>query len=214
MHHSEQKCAHFCSEWCIVGYGTGASWDLWIRSILFGRVKIRGRSRFSNFISFYMRFISCLCNYVLLVSVTIILLIIYEIVIFVSLWKWSWLQLLFTVIVWWLTGNNLTLLWPCLVSNIFLIDRFRAHWRPVNGLTHWSSVAIWWSQSVSTLAKVMACCLTAPSYYLLPNYWLLISEILWHSSESGFAVTAQAKILYNEFENYTLKITVTQGPGS
>ena len=33
MHHSEQKCAHFCSEWCIVGYGTGALWDLWIRSI-------------------------------------------------------------------------------------------------------------------------------------------------------------------------------------
>ena len=22
MHHSEQKCAHFCSEWCIMGYGT------------------------------------------------------------------------------------------------------------------------------------------------------------------------------------------------
>ena len=33
MHHSEQKCAHFCSEWCIVGYGTGALCDLWIRSI-------------------------------------------------------------------------------------------------------------------------------------------------------------------------------------
>ena len=33
MHHSEQKCAHSCSEWCIVGYGTGALWDLWIRSI-------------------------------------------------------------------------------------------------------------------------------------------------------------------------------------
>ena len=28
MHHSEQKYAHFCSEWCIVGYGTGAVWDL------------------------------------------------------------------------------------------------------------------------------------------------------------------------------------------
>ena len=28
MHHSEQKCAHFCSEWCIVGYGTGAFWDI------------------------------------------------------------------------------------------------------------------------------------------------------------------------------------------
>ena len=33
MLHSEQKCAHFCSEWSIVGYGTGAFWDLWIRSI-------------------------------------------------------------------------------------------------------------------------------------------------------------------------------------
>ena len=21
MHHSERKCAHFCSEWCILGYG-------------------------------------------------------------------------------------------------------------------------------------------------------------------------------------------------
>ena len=31
--HSEQKCAHFCSEWSIVRYGTGAFWDLWIRSI-------------------------------------------------------------------------------------------------------------------------------------------------------------------------------------
>ena len=29
IHHSEQKCAHFCSEWRFVGYGTGASWDLW-----------------------------------------------------------------------------------------------------------------------------------------------------------------------------------------
>ena len=30
----EQKCAHFCSEWSIVGYGTGAFWDCWSRSIL------------------------------------------------------------------------------------------------------------------------------------------------------------------------------------
>ena len=29
IHHSEQKCAHFCSEWWIVGFGTGALWDLW-----------------------------------------------------------------------------------------------------------------------------------------------------------------------------------------
>ena len=28
MFHSEQKYAHFCSEWSIVEYGTGAFWDL------------------------------------------------------------------------------------------------------------------------------------------------------------------------------------------
>ena len=33
MRHSEQKCAHFYSEWCIVVYGTGALWDLWDWSI-------------------------------------------------------------------------------------------------------------------------------------------------------------------------------------
>ena len=34
MLHSEQKCAHFCSEWSIQGYGTGAFWDLWNWSIV------------------------------------------------------------------------------------------------------------------------------------------------------------------------------------
>ena len=29
VHHSEQKCTHFCSEWCTVGYGTGALWCMW-----------------------------------------------------------------------------------------------------------------------------------------------------------------------------------------
>ena len=33
MLHSEQKCTHFFSEWSILGYGTSAFWDLWIRSI-------------------------------------------------------------------------------------------------------------------------------------------------------------------------------------
>ena len=29
MHHSGQKCTHFCFELCIMGYTTGAWWDLW-----------------------------------------------------------------------------------------------------------------------------------------------------------------------------------------
>ena len=41
------------------------------------------------------------------------------------------------------------------------------------------SDAIWrWS----TLVQVMACCLTAPSHYL-NQCWLIISKVLWHSSE-------------------------------
>ena len=30
---TEQKFAHFCSEWSTVEYGTGVFWDLWVRSI-------------------------------------------------------------------------------------------------------------------------------------------------------------------------------------
>ena len=36
MLHSEQKCAHFCSEWSIVVYGIGAFWDLWNWPIVTG----------------------------------------------------------------------------------------------------------------------------------------------------------------------------------
>ena len=34
MLHSEQKYAHSCSEWSIMGYGTGAFWDLGSGSIV------------------------------------------------------------------------------------------------------------------------------------------------------------------------------------
>ena len=33
IHYSGQTCAYFFSEWCIVRYGTGASWDLRVWSI-------------------------------------------------------------------------------------------------------------------------------------------------------------------------------------
>ena len=42
------------------------------------------------------------------------------------------------------------------------------------------SDTIWRHRSGSTLAQVMACCLTAPSHYL-NQYWLIISEVLWDS---------------------------------
>ena len=43
------------------------------------------------------------------------------------------------------------------------------------------SGAIWWQRSGSTF-MVMACCLTVPSHYL-NQWWLNISEILWHSHQ-------------------------------
>ena len=48
--------------------------------------------------------------------------------------------------------------------------------------------------------------LMAPSH-CLNQCWLLLSEILWHSLESNFAASGHTTILYNEFENYALKIT-------
>ena len=40
----------------------------------------------------------------------------------------------------------------------------------------WPSETIWWYRSGSTLAQVMACCLTAPSHYL-NQCWLIIGSI-------------------------------------
>ena len=41
------------------------------------------------------------------------------------------------------------------------------------------SDAIWRHSCGSTLAQVMACCLTAPSHYL-NQCWLIINEVQWH----------------------------------
>ena len=75
----------------------------------------------------------------------------------------------------------------------------------VNSL--WPSDTEWWHRAGSTLAQVMAWCLTAPSHYL--NQCWLIREALWHSPEINFTASAPATILYNEFKNYTLRITAT-----
>ena len=79
----------------------------------------------------------------------------------------------------------------------------------VNSL--WPSDAIiWWHRSGSALPKIMACCLTAPSYYL-KQCCHLTSEVLWYSHESTFTVIAHDTFLYNEFENYKLLTTSPRG---
>ena len=65
------------------------------------------------------------------------------------------------------------------------------------------SDAIWRWRYWSTLVQVMACCLKAPSHYL-NQCWLIISKVLWHSSED---------IIIRRFEDtntkyYIFKITL------
>ena len=59
----------------------------------------------------------------------------------------------------------------------------------VNSL--WPSDAIWRQRSGSTLAQVMACCLSAASHYL-NQCWLFISMVQWHSYEGSFTRDASA----------------------
>ena len=66
------------------------------------------------------------------------------------------------------------------------------------------SDAIWRQWSWTTLAQVMACCLTAPSHYL-NQCWLIIRGVLWHTSESSFAGIAQGIESGYEFEKDILK---------
>ena len=75
-------------------------------------------------------------------------------------------------------------------------------WWDVNSLR--PSDAIWRQWSWTTLAQVMACCLTAPSHYL-NQCWLIIRGVLWHTSESSFAGIAQGIDSGYEFEKDILK---------
>ena len=66
----------------------------------------------------------------------------------------------------------------------------------------WPGDAIWWQRSGSTLAQVMACCLTAPSHYL-NQCWLIISEVQWYSQEMPQPAITKiySKITYLKFHS-------------
>ena len=78
----------------------------------------------------------------------------------------------------------------------------------------WPSDAIWQQRSGSTLAQVMACCLTAPSHYL-NQCWHIISKVQWHPSESNFTRDTSAISHWNYLENYlSIFFQISQGPMS
>ena len=65
----------------------------------------------------------------------------------------------------------------------------------VNSL--WPSDALWRHRYWSTLAQVMACCLTAPSHYL-NQCWLIVSTDQWRLSKDNFT---RASIWLNKFRS-------------
>ena len=80
------------------------------------------------------------------------------------------------------------------------------YYQCINSL--WPSDAIWRHRSGSTLAQVMACCLTAPSHYL-NQCWLNISVALWHSAENIFTINVEDIYPWCQFENYLFKTSTT-----
>ena len=60
----------------------------------------------------------------------------------------------------------------------------------------WPNDTLWWQRSGSTLAQVIACCLTAPSHYLNQG-WLTISKVHWHSIEYNFTIDTSVTNHYN-----------------
>ena len=69
------------------------------------------------------------------------------------------------------------------------------------------SDAIWQQKTGSTLAQVMACCLTAPSHYL-NQCWLIISKVWWHSFEGNFTAGISAINHCNWLEKHSSKISL------
>ena len=78
----------------------------------------------------------------------------------------------------------------------------------VNSL--WPSDAIWRQGSWSTMAEVMACCLTAPSNYL-NQCWLIMNLMLWHPPENNFIGSSHNINSINELKNFNFKI-ITASP--
>ena len=68
-------------------------------------------------------------------------------------------------------------------------------WLPISVNSLYLSDGIWRHRSESTLAQVIACCLTTTNHYLI-RCWLLISYVPFHSPESNFSNTASEKYAY------------------
>ena len=104
------------------------------------------------------------------------------------------------------------------LSNRLVTSHYVNRWRQdlsLYGVTRpqwvnssWPSDAKWQHRSGSTLAQVMAHFLMVPRHYYLNQCSLIISEVLWPSTE-GNSVTGNTQDIYPwcEFKNQWFKIT-------
>ena len=73
----------------------------------------------------------------------------------------------------------------------------RPLWRHCNDICV-TSINTWTRRSETIVVQAMACCLTAPSQ-CLNQYCLLITDVVWHSSDNNSTADAEATVLYNQF---------------
>ena len=66
------------------------------------------------------------------------------------------------------------------------------------------SDSIWRHRPESTLAQVMACCVTTPSHYL-NQCWLIFSKVQWCSAEGNFTRDTSVINHNYKFETYLSK---------
>ena len=78
-----------------------------------------------------------------------------------------------------------------------------SRWRLAN--SWWPGDATWRRGTRSTLAQVMACCLTAPSHYL-NQCWLMIREVPWHSSGCIIIRRSEETNQWNKIESCSFKM--------
>ena len=72
----------------------------------------------------------------------------------------------------------------------------------------WPSDALWWHSTGPTLARVMACFLTAPSHYL-NQCWLIVNKAQWYSPEGNFTTEnyQSLKLVVNCLYNIFIQIS-------
>ena len=85
-------------------------------------------------------------------------------------------------------------------------------WAQVCDIFIVNSLELLYHRTWSTLVQVVDCCTTASSHYL-NQCSLIISEVLWYSSEDNFTRNAQDNYHWYEFENYKSTITAAAPRG-